>query len=242
MSKYWDEIALQYDTLYTDQYSRYENEYISEKLLLTVKNKYPRVLELGCGTGLGFRLLGPKSNMNYWGIDTSTNMLTVAKRRFPGATFHNLDMLKLDQLNQKFNLIFAINGVGSYNKEHELLLEKCYGSVLPGGKVLLGFLNRFSFRRIIKLQFSKEEKLHTRNWAPSKSCEKQYLTTKKTLRQMAKNVGFLNIDVTAYGFFGGVWQSPFAAKLEPHFSHLSSIFGHALIIVAEKRGDLSFKA
>ena len=57
------------------------------------------IVEIGCGTGLIFQALldeGIVTEHSYLGGDVSTNMLTIARERFPQAHLRELDVYNLD--------------------------------------------------------------------------------------------------------------------------------------------------
>ena len=51
---YWNSLAIKYNSLYNDPWSKNENEYMIGKLKSSISSKEPNVLDLGCGTGLAF--------------------------------------------------------------------------------------------------------------------------------------------------------------------------------------------
>ena len=64
VERYYSDVSAVYDHLYHDKLSLQENDYIAKRL----RDAGNRVLDLGCGTGLGLTLL-PHDDISYLGID-----------------------------------------------------------------------------------------------------------------------------------------------------------------------------
>src|SRR5579871_2218384 len=86
---YYNTIASDYDQLYTDPVSRYENAVV-RSLLARLDLDGKDVLDLGCGTGL-FLDLGfcPR---RYLGLDVSPEMVRIARKKHPDRAFCVGDM------------------------------------------------------------------------------------------------------------------------------------------------------
>src|SRR5579864_3816622 len=89
VTTYYDTIAGDYDQLYTDPVSRYENAVV-RSLLARLDLAHSDLLDLGCGTGLlldmGFQ---PR---RYLGIDVSPEMVRIARQKHPHRAFCVGDM------------------------------------------------------------------------------------------------------------------------------------------------------
>ena len=66
----------------------------------------PQVVDLGCGAGRDFQAFDERG-VDYLGVDASEGMLTVARERFPEATFEAQDLCKLDLAERSFDGAFA---------------------------------------------------------------------------------------------------------------------------------------
>jgi SAM-dependent methyltransferase len=65
-----------YDSKYVDLQCYQENQAVMEAITLTL---YGPILDLGCGTGLGYALTRPRK---YLGVDISPGMVRMARRKF----------------------------------------------------------------------------------------------------------------------------------------------------------------
>ena len=64
------------------------------------------VLDVGCGTGNKSAYLLDRG-LSVEGIDFSEKMIEIARRDVPGATFDVMDLVNVDNLNKKYDGIFA---------------------------------------------------------------------------------------------------------------------------------------
>lgn len=81
----YDKLAYSYDERYETEACKEENRDI-QALLNRYVGDHNRVLDVGCGTGFGLRILNDK-NVQYTGVDTARRMITIAYARYPDATF-----------------------------------------------------------------------------------------------------------------------------------------------------------
>lgn len=108
-------------------------ETILSTIPLKLLNK-PKILDLGCGTGLATRILFKKfPNSNIVGMDFSEAMLTLYKRRFPKAKaiigdfnkqtgFYSFSSDKNIKLSKKsFDLIVSSGAVSEYGEKDRVV-------------------------------------------------------------------------------------------------------------------------
>ena len=100
------------------------------------------VVDLGCGTGLCFPLLMDKIGPNgkVFGVDISTEMLSIAEKRVKSAGWSNIELVHSDI--EEFDFPNEINGLIStgvfgYLEEPKNVLEKIHKSLLNSGKVVV---------------------------------------------------------------------------------------------------------
>ena len=77
-----------------------------EALAKAQRDARRRVVDLGCGAGRDFPAFQER-NIDYLGVDASEGMLTVARERFPEATFEAQDLCALDLPERGFDGAFA---------------------------------------------------------------------------------------------------------------------------------------
>lgn len=106
----YDEIASSYDSLYRSKRHRAE-EWFLYRLISHHLDMCPwsKVLDIGCGTGsmLHHISLAPE---RYVGIDTSREMLNIAKSKFPQYSFINVDVS-----NYRDSFDVAVSNFGALN-------------------------------------------------------------------------------------------------------------------------------
>lgn len=127
---YYDTLAPDYDALYCDPASQYENGVVWEVLRrLDVTNA--DVLDLGCGTGLlldlGFR---PR---RYVGVDVSAEMIARARKKYPEHCFTVGDMAA--PVADTFDVIVSLFGGASQALHVEL--ADLLRPLRPGGRFCL---------------------------------------------------------------------------------------------------------
>ena len=100
------------------------------------------VVDLGCGTGLCFPLIMQKigADGTLFGVDISTEMLSVAKRRVERAGWSNVQLVNSDI--ERFDFPDGINGLIStgvfgYLEEREIVLRKIANALVTGGKLVI---------------------------------------------------------------------------------------------------------
>src|SRR5260370_7769068 len=98
----YDRFVPFYDTVMGD---RKES---AQRLLSFVRTHNPKarkILELACGTGSVLQHFGKRREL--YGLDLSSKMLAVAKRKVPRATLSRQDMTSF-RLSEKFDVIFCV--------------------------------------------------------------------------------------------------------------------------------------
>lgn len=117
-------------------------------LYLGIAGEAPiRVLVLGAGTGRVVRALA-NGGHEVWGLDHSTSMLEVARRKL--ASFSSVRLVNGDmrsfQLRQKFDLIVAPLDTFTLLESQEdqvLTLKRCRQQLAPGGRIVIDAVNPY---------------------------------------------------------------------------------------------------
>ena len=90
------------------QYWRDRNRYYyldQEKYFRFLVPERSSVLELGCGTGDLLNALEPKRGV---GIDFSSEMMHIAKKRFPHLEFRKADIETIDGWGETFDVLYCL--------------------------------------------------------------------------------------------------------------------------------------
>lgn len=146
MAKQWFEQW--FDSPYYHLLYRHRDESEAESFLKTLINshalqKVNKVLDLACGRGRHSRVLA-RMGYEVYGLDYSPNNIKTARELSqPSLEFAVHDMR--DSFPWKdFDLIcnlFTSFGYFDSDEEHRQTLVNCYESLLPGGHMILDFLN-----------------------------------------------------------------------------------------------------
>ena len=95
--------------------------------------KNAKVLDVGCGSGFVAKYL-IENNCSVVGIDTSFEMLKLAKKRIPEVEFIEMDMTKFSFPDDSFNGIVSLYAIFHISKEkHASLFQSFYKILKPGG-------------------------------------------------------------------------------------------------------------
>ena len=128
---------------YDDIYGAANKEYIAEATMLhTFIQKYKRtegnmLLDVACGTGIHAVVLGKHYKVE--GLDLDTDMLKVAKKKFPKIRFHQGDMINFD-LGRQFDVITCLFSSIGYVKTKSNLsraIKNMSKHLLPGGVLIV---------------------------------------------------------------------------------------------------------
>lgn len=101
----WDKIANIYQEKFMDL-AIYNESYFA--FCEAVNKKNPQILDIGCGPGnISKNLLSQRPDMKLLGIDVSLNMVELARKNNPTATFEVMDARNLNNLKLSFDGIVA---------------------------------------------------------------------------------------------------------------------------------------
>lgn len=248
---YYNAIAEKYPFLYGDEISRAENDCVARFFRNHLGiSQDARVLDLGCGAGLGSQLL---NTVNYVGIDIAPKMVELAKREHAKGDFLEGDMERLEFRGEIFDYVISTFGSFSYSACPERVVEEVNRVLKQGGKILIMAYSRFALGNMVKdlLNFRKDTLGKVRCYAvrnqvgPEPKPIHAFFYTASDLKKLFSR-RFKDIEV--YGLNIG-FELPFlkslfrqtdltskAMRLE--FALLGKVcpnFAHSLILTGEKK-------
>ncbi|RZL36474.1 MAG: class I SAM-dependent methyltransferase [Pedobacter sp.] len=101
----WNKVA----KIYEDKFMKmdlYNETY--DFICQSIKKENAKILEIGCGPGnITKYLLNKRPDLNIHGIDLAPNMIELAEKNNPTASFAVMDARKINELETKFDAIIA---------------------------------------------------------------------------------------------------------------------------------------
>ena len=107
------------------------------RLLKEVKIKNnSTILDAGCGTGTFLKILSEKETLRLYGIDASSRMLEMAKKKLKNKA--SLILIPVEKINykNKFDYIFSIIAMHHYS-DQEKVIKNFYRSLKNKGKLII---------------------------------------------------------------------------------------------------------
>lgn len=101
----WNKIASLYESTFMDL-DLYNDTY--DRFLSKIPPGSNRILEVGCGPGnVAQYVQKGNAELQIVGIDNAPNMVALARKNVPSATFHVMDALQIRQLDPGYGGIIA---------------------------------------------------------------------------------------------------------------------------------------
>lgn len=149
--EYYDSIASGYDELHEEEQLR-KLAIIKKELMINAKTK---LLDVGCGTGIssGF-------DCNVVGVDPSSELLKIARKKHPGVTFIHASAEHLPFPDHSFDVVVSLTAVQNFND-----IEKGLNEIKRVGKkqFALSYLKRSEkvkkIEKMIKKIFSSMKRI-----------------------------------------------------------------------------------
>ena len=173
-----------------------------------------RILDLGCGNGRTFDLL-KNSQIKYYGLDLSEELIKIAKISIPKGKFTVGDLLQTPYRENEFNVVLciaALHHIPSKESRRQAMRE-IYRITKPEGKILITtwyFWNKPHFvKGILKVAFriiqGKSELDFGDFMMPWKTGDGKMVTKryfhawrKIEMKSYLKKAGFKNIKILPY--------------------------------------------
>lgn len=147
---YWDAIADRYDELYTSRWSKQENQWVEHQLSFLSGLAAPTVVDLGCGTGLGLKMVRRLNKFaQYIGVDVSERMVQALTKADGAAkirvgSMDNLEFIESGQADVVISLFSSV----SYAYDSEAVFNEIGRVLAPGGYAYLSVLSSRAFSQI----------------------------------------------------------------------------------------------
>lgn len=235
--EYWDRVSVVYDSLYRDVWSIRENELVIEQLQALTTRPPRDVLDLGCGTGAGLRLISSVLNIDaYDGVDLSPGMLT----KFPNCPgLRQLVLGDMTDLNwatsSSYDLVCSFFGTLSFASSLASVVESVDRVLRPGGWLIASYHSRFSLRRIIRLKTNTDERYATR--MDDTSTAETVLAHAYSVRhgsQLLQRFNYITVSVSGDNALSGVLQRNAAWPIGRAIGRTAPAVCHTVSILARK--------
>lgn len=249
--EFWDGQAASYDSLYTSAWWQLEDSRIKEWLSRLRLPDNPVVLDIGCGTGFVLRQLddiGIKSR--YVGVDISAKML---------ANFHSEDtiavsveLIQADIADYAWteptapDLIASVYCPLSFSADRWTVIRRLAAQQRPGSKLFIMLLNRYSLRRLLRLQigprgrygprvrFDPEGVGGTTSQGHARHAVDVYYDRPAQLSDNLTEIGYRAVFVGGDGPLSGVLENEKLWRLNEWLGTRTPILSYSVLLVAEK--------
>jgi ubiquinone/menaquinone biosynthesis C-methylase UbiE len=237
-AQYWEEVSEDYKCLYDTEWSDFENKFISEELEHLKFKPKSKILDLGCGLGLGYELCRNQIlDIEYHGIDISKGMIRKCRDKYPYLRLRVGAMSDLSKFpDDYFDGVISIFTSFSYTEDINKTVQEIKRVLKNDGVILISVISRFSMRRFLKLNFKRNEHYQSRK-SRKKSFSNSWTFSAQELKLIFEVAGFENIEVIGYNAFASLFENPLLWKLNKYISQLFPNLSHELIIKAKYNAE-----
>lgn len=241
LTEYWNQCADSFDALYTSEWNQLEDRRVSGHLASLNLPPNPSVLDLGCGTGLGLRLLSAANiGCHYHGVDISPRMIEKFKAEDSIAKTISVtvaDMATYDWPDDRpLNLVMSVFSSMSFSRQRWEVLSRISERQKSGDKIYLMSLSRFSLYRLIRGKFSEEGTCRTRG-SSSREVVRAYFETPRRMRRNLESVGYKVESIIGDGPMSGLWEAPVFWRANDYLGRAWPTVSYTIIAIGEKVSD-----
>ena len=233
---YWDNLAPDYDDLHASPWRGLENDQVSQELAWIKDIADCRVIDVGCGTGLGYAICRALSgSVQYIGLDISPQMIAQCRQRWPGVTFRVGTMSDLGAFDtESFDAAISIFSSFSCTEDPHGTVAEIHRVLKPGGRAFVTMLNRRSLRRLISLKLNEREEYHARGRGRTSMTVPMRVFEREECRALFSRAGFDQIEIGGHGVLAGVLELSGLWQLNAQLSRKVPGLCHELVVQATK--------
>lgn len=196
------------------------------------------VLDLGCGQGLGARLISRSGVAigGYVGLDLSGNMLRLAQLdNCAPAGLIQADMQAIPISDASINAVISLFGSASYVQQPRRMLEELARVLAPGGMFVIMCLSRWSLRRLLRFKLAGTGAYGTSGLRRGRAAQAHVrFTTKGLMIRDLREYDLVVSEVYGQSLFRARTGSVFLWRMSRSLGRAIPSLGHALIVVGKK--------
>lgn len=129
------------------------------QLLRSLNLTYPKIIEIGCGTGWFCEQLAAFGTVT--GIDLASDVIARARQRLPSITFMAGDIITMDMPRERYDVVVTVSTL-SHVYDQRAFIDRLSDLLKPGGYLILATQNRFVLGR--SADVIPTEPGHIRKW------------------------------------------------------------------------------
>jgi 2-polyprenyl-3-methyl-5-hydroxy-6-metoxy-1,4-benzoquinol methylase len=202
--QYWDKRWVQAQAEYPHAWARRRGEAIMAALR-TLPVDRPRIFDMGCGTGWFTEELAGLGEAT--GMDLSEAAVSLARSRYPRATFFAGNVLEAPVPTAPFDVVVSVEVI-AHVEDPELYLERAGQMLRPHGYLIITTVNKFVHDRT---DWEEDTPGHIRYWLDRRS-----------FRRLLTKHGFRVLQLTSVIPMGhrGILRAVNSRKLQAALSPL----------------------
>lgn len=233
--QYWDGVADKYDCLYQGRWSHMEDAWVALQLSFIADLTRPSIVDLGCGTGLGWRLIKPiNPYAEYRGIDISPSMAQMAANSGINVTVGSMDDLSF-LADSSIDVVIALSSSLSFAFEPARVISEVSRVLRPSGHAYLSALSRKALSRLCR-SINSPAQYWTRGDICRGSGAPAHLFNIDEIKRLGYMTGLVALSAKGINALSGVCEVPFIWSLGRLATSINRNFAHLLDLHFQKVG------